>query len=249
MEQFTALAGSLKGKAVAAMIQQVLNHKKIFTFGELLEVPSIVQLKDTEGCESAHATLNLFAFGVYRDYLSERSKYLPLTDYQVQKLRQLTLVSLCEQHSSVSYAMLQHELDIDNARQLEDLLIETTYLGLIQGKIDQKGATFLVTARVSGRDVRPEEVDAIIQKLTVWRQKTAAVGEAVQASTASLRTRKSEEVIAAAELQARVDRVKEAVKLAHVSSEGGSGGGGGAELQAGSKPKRTRGGVGDPGYF
>jgi len=247
MEKFCILAGSQKGKTCAALVQQVLNHKSLFTFGELLEVPSIQQLNNTEGCSSAYLTLQMFAYGVYREYLSDRSNYLELTPTQMHKLRQLTLVTLCEQNNSVSYATLQHELDITDTRQLEELLIETTYLGLIQGKIDQRGSLFLVTARVSGRDVRPEDIDEMIQKLTVWREKCRSVCGTVRASNTILRGHKEAETVEAAQLQAQVDRVKEGVKVAAISSDGAAGGR--CEPQAGTKAKRTRAALGNPGYF
>lgn len=41
IEQFCILAKAQKGRACVALIQQVLNHKKIYSFGELLIVPSI----------------------------------------------------------------------------------------------------------------------------------------------------------------------------------------------------------------
>lgn len=241
MEQFCILAGTTKGKACSALIQQVLNHKNIFTFGELLEVPSIKQLQEIEGCESAFATLQLFAYGVYRDYLSNRSKYLTLMPPQVLKLRQLTLVTLCEQNKSISYDALFHELDLSDARQLEELLIETSYLGLIHGKIDQRGALFIVTSCVSGRDVRPDEIDEMIRKLTVWRQKTLAVSAVYKKSTSELQDRKAYEAAAAVALQEEVNVVKENVKLAVIaaSTESSSAG-----QQA--KFKRTR---GPGGYF
>jgi hypothetical protein len=41
LEQFCILAKTLKGRACAALIEKVLNHRKIFVFGELLSEPSV----------------------------------------------------------------------------------------------------------------------------------------------------------------------------------------------------------------
>jgi len=41
LEQFCILAKSQKGRACAALIQQVLGSRKIFVFGELLYVPTV----------------------------------------------------------------------------------------------------------------------------------------------------------------------------------------------------------------
>ena len=41
---------------------------------------------------------------------------------------------------SIPYSTLQQELDIRDLRELEDLIIEAIYAGIIQGKLDQKNA-------------------------------------------------------------------------------------------------------------
>ena len=41
LNQFCLLASSQKGLALTALIQQVLNSKKIYNFGELLCIPSV----------------------------------------------------------------------------------------------------------------------------------------------------------------------------------------------------------------
>lgn len=41
LSQFLVLAKGAKGAACGALIQQVLNNKKIFVFGELLAMPNI----------------------------------------------------------------------------------------------------------------------------------------------------------------------------------------------------------------
>eukprot|EP00968_Pinguiococcus_pyrenoidosus_P007103 scaffold470_cov257-Pinguiococcus_pyrenoidosus.AAC.18 len=41
LEQFVSLAKTAKGAACVALIQQVLNHPKVFVFGELLLMPNV----------------------------------------------------------------------------------------------------------------------------------------------------------------------------------------------------------------
>ena len=53
------------------------------------------------------------------------------------KLRMLTIVSLAHRSKKVSYASLQSELGISNVRELEDLIIDTIYSGLLEGRLDQ----------------------------------------------------------------------------------------------------------------
>ena len=75
MEQFCILAKTQKGKACVAVVQQVLSHRNIYNFGELLDVASIRQLNTMTVCDSNDAefkkafdSLELFAYGSYCDY-------------------------------------------------------------------------------------------------------------------------------------------------------------------------------------
>lgn len=66
------------------------------------------------------------------------SGYLRGLSQQVDKLRMLTVVSQAHKHKVVSYRTLKAELGIDNVRQLEDVIFDTMYSGLLQGKLDQR---------------------------------------------------------------------------------------------------------------
>lgn len=46
-----------------------------------------------------------------------------------KKLQHLTIVSLAIKAKSIPYALLLSELDIDNVRHLEDIIIEAIYAG------------------------------------------------------------------------------------------------------------------------
>ena len=48
LKQFCILASKQKGRACAALIQQVISNKKIFNFGDLLSMPSVLQLNDSD---------------------------------------------------------------------------------------------------------------------------------------------------------------------------------------------------------
>jgi hypothetical protein len=55
----------------------------------------------------------------------------------VVKLRQLSLVSLAHGAKKVPYATLQAQLGVSNVRELEDLIIDTVYAGILEGRLDQ----------------------------------------------------------------------------------------------------------------
>lgn len=83
-----------------------------------------------EGPYAAHfKTLNLFAYGTYKEYLENKSDYLELTPVQCKKLQHLTIASLAMQEKCIPYSVLLKELDIKNVRDLEDLIIEAIYAG------------------------------------------------------------------------------------------------------------------------
>ena len=138
LEQFLIVARAQRGRACAALIQQILGNKKIFHFGELISTPSIAALADSPDYQTSYRTLELFSYCTYRQYKENPDAYLELSDAQSRKLKLLTVVSLAEKRSELPYAVLMAELDMDSLRALEDLLIESIYLGLTKGKIDQQ---------------------------------------------------------------------------------------------------------------
>lgn len=57
---------------------------------------------------------------------------------QVEKLRMLSIVSLAHTSKVVAYSTMKAALGMDNVRCLEDLIFDTMYSGLLQGKLDQR---------------------------------------------------------------------------------------------------------------
>jgi len=155
------------------LIQQVLNNNRVFVFGELLASPNVQALAGTEH-ELHLRLLELFAYGTYSDYHENRSSLPELTPAQRTKLRQLSLVSLASASKVLRYEELMKELQLENVRELEDLVIETIYVGLVLGKLDQLGGVLKVSA-VGARDVRPSEVPHLLHRLQHWSQVTQAL--------------------------------------------------------------------------
>ena len=59
-------------------------------------------------------------------------------------------------------------LDIQNVRELEDLLIaDCFYLGLLRGKLDQKERCLHIQEAIA-RDVKSDEIDPIVNGLGSW---------------------------------------------------------------------------------
>ncbi|KAL7300709.1 hypothetical protein TKK_0006689 [Trichogramma kaykai] len=167
LEQFVLLAKTAKGAAAIELIKQAMETPGVNVFGELLDMPNIKELE-----HGPHApywnTLNLFAYGTYKQYLEHKSELVELTPVQKKKLQHLTIVSLATKSKCIPYSVLLEELDIKNVRDLEDLIIEAVYADIIHGKLDQKNSQLEVDYAGLGRDVRPGDAGAVIQTLAEW---------------------------------------------------------------------------------
>ncbi|TMW60542.1 hypothetical protein Poli38472_000584 [Pythium oligandrum] len=177
LEQFTLLAKNARGRACVALIQQALSNKKLFVFRELLDMPNVQALKGTEH-DSYFQLLEIFCFGKYRDYLAEKDVLPALNPAHIQKLRKLTTLSLAQKSKIVPYETLMKELDVTTIRELEDILIDTIYSGLVQGKLDQKSKSLIVKYAV-GRDTQNADVDLMIEKLTNWQIEATTICERI----------------------------------------------------------------------
>ena len=162
LEQYLLLAKSAQGKACEALIARALEDPHTFVFGELIEA---VQGKAV-GDEHLQL-LKLFAYGTYADYQEHRSSLPSLTAKQLQKLKMLTLASLAARQSFLPFARLQEQLAIHSIRELEDLVIDCIYENLVEAKIDHKKAGVQVFSSF-GRDVPPEQVPAMLNKLKTF---------------------------------------------------------------------------------
>ena len=83
------------------------------------------------------------------------------------KLRHLSIITLAGKGRTIPYNVLCQELDIDNVRELEDLIIEAFYSDIIKGKLDQLNNQLEVDFAI-GRDVTDEQVDEILRTLDNW---------------------------------------------------------------------------------
>lgn len=195
LEQFVALAKTARGRACVALVQQVLNHPKIFVFGELLAMPNVQALAGTEH-ESTLRLLEIFAFGSYGDFVKQEADLPALSDAQRQKLLKLSVLRLAQSSSKISYEGLMEALHTANVRATEDVVIETIYAGLMDARLNQRERQLRVTSCI-GRDVRFEEVPDIHAKLTRWKEntdRTIAALERLLADASALRESTAERV-------------------------------------------------------
>ncbi|XP_012269095.1 COP9 signalosome complex subunit 7b isoform X2 [Athalia rosae] len=174
LEQFVLLAKTAKGAAAVELIKQAVEAPGVNVFGELLDMPNIKELETGPYAEYWN-TLNLFAYGTYKEYLENREKLFELSPTQKKKLQHLTIVTLATKSKCIPYSVLLEELDVKNVRDLEDLIIEAVYADIIHGKLDQKNSQLEVDYAGLGRDVRPGDTGAVAETLAAWGQACDAV--------------------------------------------------------------------------
>lgn len=153
--------------------------KKIYVFGELLGHPNVQALESTD--KPLLDLLRIFAYGTYSDYKAQPS--LPeLSDVEITKLKRLSLVSRAADNSCLDFKSLMAELHCSSQRELEDLILETVVLGLVEGQLDQSRQVFEVQFAM-GRDIGPQDVDTMLDKLTNWLDHSMVIKQELRERT------------------------------------------------------------------
>ncbi|KYR01956.1 proteasome component region PCI domain-containing protein [Tieghemostelium lacteum] len=168
LKQFIVLAKSSKGKACVAVIEKALAHPTVYVFSELLDMPNVQQLQQSE-FKSYYDLLQIFTYGSYQNYKSNKDNLPSLSPLMITKLRQLTIVQLSSTLKVIPYSLLLEQLEIQNVRELEDLIIDSIYQNIIKGKLDQKNKHLEIHFAI-GRDVPVESLDGMLATLEGWLQ-------------------------------------------------------------------------------
>ncbi|XP_053964775.1 COP9 signalosome complex subunit 7 isoform X1 [Anastrepha ludens] len=177
LKQYCSAAKTSQGAQLLEVIRQVLEAPSTYVFGELLALQNVQELKD--GPHSKYLnTLNLFAYGTYKQYRQQPSEYLELTATMQKKLQHLTIVSLAIKNKCIPYEVLLEELDIDNVRHLEDVIIEAIYADIIHGKLFQNNR-FLEIDYAQGRDIPPGYTSKIAKTLQQWVDSCDAISNCI----------------------------------------------------------------------
>eukprot|EP01126_Amoeba_proteus_P029162 TRINITY_DN2874_c0_g1_i1.p1 TRINITY_DN2874_c0_g1~~TRINITY_DN2874_c0_g1_i1.p1 ORF type:complete len:251 (+),score=54.24 TRINITY_DN2874_c0_g1_i1:65-817(+) len=175
LTQITKLSSE---SAVANTIPQILSDPNVYVFGELLALEKIQALNNGE-YKKVFDLLEIFAYGRFSDFKTREEDLPKLTAKQAFKLRQLTVVSLATESRVIPYSKLLQELDMSSPREVEELIIDGLYKGILKGKLDSGGGKFNVETTI-GRDVRQNEIDELLTKLGLWEIETRRVLESIE---------------------------------------------------------------------
>lgn len=210
LEKFCILAkSSTGGSRMEALIQQVLNSSNIYVFSELLCIPSIQNLRNDDTIK-LYSTLELFAYGKYEDYMRNTSSFLELSPVQIKKLRQLSILSAAASNRIISYDVLKRVTGVTTIRELEDLIIDTIYAGVLQGKLNQKEQLLRVHDFVA-RDVKPSDVDALLDYLNNFDRHITNLMTSFENGKQVIRHSRAVAAKESTALQDQVDKLKQGI--------------------------------------
>lgn len=223
LHPYVLVAKNTRGRAASALIQDVLNNKYIYVVSELLHLPNIRELRESEH-NATFNLLELFAYGTYQEYLEKRDVLPALTVAQQLKLRKLTLLSLADKTKMIEYRDLAKAMDIPETdiRGIEDLVIDAMYSGLLRGKLNQREAILSIDQAIS-RDVRIDasDIDAMIGALQEWCNHGEQVCNQIGYGLQMAKQVREKEAIRADELYEKISDVAQSFKkqkLSEISS-------------------------------
>jgi COP9 signalosome complex subunit 7 len=167
-----------------------------------------------------------------------------LTAAQQTKLKKLSVVTLASQSKSLAYDVLMRELEaraapthtrrparrqptlpravqVSSVREVENLLIECIYDGLLQGKLNQLAKQLEVHCCI-GRDLDPSEVSEMCATLSKWHENSSellgCLGDKLTSYKQQCDAARGEQ----AELEKRIEAGKAGVERDGAERAGGS---------------------------
>lgn len=172
---------------IRSLVLKVLSEPKLFAGYDQVKAALASVLTDPkngpEG-EKLAQTLHLFSYGTYSDYVKDSgTAFVPLTDAQVFKLRQLTVLSTIQAFAFspqrnrsngnvIPYQEFQQALGVTTNREVEQVLISCIYAGAVGAKLCQQTQTMRVDPShvVQTRDVPASQVSLMVEQLQTMRQ-------------------------------------------------------------------------------
>lgn len=178
LEPFVALTKSATApRAAADLIAQATSNPNTYVFSELLQAPQIQALSQSPDYSSHLQLLEIFSYGTYANYTST-TNIPPLNDVQTQKLRQLSLLTLAKDPHNLTYAALQQNLGLPDARGVEDLVISAVYAGLVDAQLDPRNSLVHISSVSPLRDLAPGSIPSMLSTLRAWSERcTSTLGD------------------------------------------------------------------------
>eukprot|EP00775_Hariotina_reticulata_P005275 gene5275-5510_t len=221
LQQYLLLGKSAKGRTLCELILKATAEPGLFSYGELLDLPSVQELQAGEFA-AFRLLLELYCYGTWPEYQAHSSSLPSLTPQHELKLKQLTVATLGADKKVLPYEVLQRELAISTVRDLEDFIItDCFYTGLVVGKLDQRQACLQVHGVVS-RDIKPSETAALAQALDNWMVGAQALLQRLEDEAAAAALAANAAATRRKDLETRQEELKKNLKVElERSGEGG----------------------------
>ncbi|KAH8813221.1 hypothetical protein F5884DRAFT_787763 [Xylogone sp. PMI_703] len=223
LEQFIVLTKSASSpRAAVDLIIRATSHPNTYIFAELLDTAPVQGLADSPEYSAYLTLLKIFSYGIYTDYYVTPN--LPkLNEAQIQKLRQLSIITLAKDPAKLTYENLIRVLELRDERELEDLVISCLYAGLLTATLDPYHKIVCVTSVSPLRDLPPNSIPSMLNALNEWSSRCestlADLEKQIVAVRAEALKRKKEQKDWAAHVDKLVEDKNEQDKL-----DGGRGG-------------------------
>jgi len=170
LQPFLALTKSASSPLAAIdLIQRSTSAPNTYIFTELLSTSQISALSSSSDPKHVayYNALQVFCYGTYADYISN-SSLPPLNAAQTQKLRLLSLLTLAQDPANLSYTNLIQLLALNDAPELETLVIAAIYAGLVSGTLDPHHEIVQISSVAPLRDVAPQSISSMVSTLQEW---------------------------------------------------------------------------------
>jgi len=219
LEQYLVLAKGARGAAAVSLVKQALEAPSLYVFGELLHCNSVKQLEESAEHKPYADLLRIFAYGKCSDYITNKQTLPEISAGMIRKLRHLTIVSLATNNKQIPYGLLLKELDLHNVRELEDLIIEAIYAGVIKARMDQS-KQLLEVRYTLGRDIQISELSKLLVILEDWTGKCSESLTDIQNQIVAAQLKKAHRVTQNQQTEAEICNIKKTLKLTNAERSG-----------------------------
>jgi len=207
---YLSAARGATAKTATEICIQATSDPALHVFGELLQSPSIFALQGTAE-QKFYDLLRLFAYGTVDDYKQNPDRFPQFTGNHWKKLRMLTLVSLANKNNFLNYSLLMEKLSLTTVREVEDVVLDAIYAGLVRARMDQRAAVVEIMS-AAGRDVHtPDGVTEMIGVLRSWVDRSAQLVSAIDDKITFIGTQTKLVADQKAAAAANVERVRKDV--------------------------------------
>ncbi|RVX69606.1 hypothetical protein B0A52_06670 [Exophiala mesophila] len=217
IQPFVHLATTQKSptpRFIADLINRAISAPGTYIFTELLQTPAVQALKGTDS-DPWVTLLEIFSWGTLDEYQAT-SNLPPLDAAQTYKLRQLTLLTLASPFAPVNdtnathhltYASLMSSLSLSSPSELESLVTQSIYSGLLTARLSPTSypPVVRVTSVAALRDLRPQSLPALLQILETWESRCVSQVADLQSQLETIRMIASRRTTLQNRRQAEID--------------------------------------------